>query len=126
MNEMINKEKVIDDLASFIDETDCESETVTISIQLAEAILVLLKNQKARLMTLEEVKEFDWDYCYLEQARLPNIEYTPGMEKNVLRCITWTSISTMRILYGDDCYGKRWRCWSNKPTKEQRQAAEWN
>ena len=84
--------------------------------------LNLLKEQEARVMTLDEVKAFDWDYCYLEEERLPGKEYRSVCGDYALTCITWPCIASMRIQHGDDSYGKKWRCWSAKPTDEQRKA----
>ena len=86
----------------------------------------LLKEQEARLMTLDEVKAFDWDYCYLEEERLPGKVYRAVCGEYALTCITWPCVSSMRIQHGDDSYGKKWRCWSSKPTDEQRQAVKWD
>ena len=85
----------------------------------------MLKEQKARVMTLEEVKAFGWDYCYLEEERLPGKEYRIIFGDYALTCITWPSIASMRIQYGDENYGRKWRCWSAKPTDEQRQEVKW-
>lgn len=93
---------------------------------LARDVLSLLKEQEARVMTLEEVKAFDWDYCYLEEERLPGQEYRAVCGDYKLTCITWTCVTSMRIQYGDESYGKKWRCWSARPTDEQRQEAKWN
>lgn len=86
----------------------------------------MLKEQEARVMTLDEVKSFDWDYCYLEEERLPGKEYREICGDCALTCITWPCIASMRIQHGDDRYGKKWRCWSAKPTDEQRQAVKWD
>ena len=88
--------------------------------------LALLKEQVARVMTLDEVKSFDWDYCYLEEERLPGKEYREICGDYALTCITWPCIASMRIQHGDDSYGKKWRCWSAKPTDEQRQEVKWD
>ena len=87
--------------------------------------LVLLKEQTARVMTLEEVKAFDWEYCYLEAERLQGKEYRKTCGDYALTCVTWPCIASMRIQHGDDSYGKKWRCWSAKPTDEQRQEEKW-
>ena len=81
--------------------------------------------QEPRVMTLDEVKAFDWDYCYLEEERLTGKEYRAVCGDYALICITWPCIASMRIQHGDDSYGKKWRCWSAKPTDEQRQAVKW-
>lgn len=88
--------------------------------------LELLKEQEPRVLTLEEVKAFGWDYCYLEEERLPGKEYRAVCGDYALTCITWPCVTSMRIQHGDESYGKKWRCWSAKPTDEQRKAVEWN
>ena len=89
-------------------------------------ILAMLKEQEARVMTLDEVKSFDWDYCYLEEERLSGKEYRSVCGDYALTCITWPCIASMRIQHGDNSYGKRWRCWTAKPTGEQRKDVKWN
>lgn len=91
----------------------------------ADDALALLKEQEARVMTLDEVKAFDWDYCYLEEERLPGKEYRIICGEYELTCITWPCVAMMRIQYGDNNYGKKWRCWTAKPTDEQRMAVKW-
>jgi len=92
---------------------------------LANDALELIKAQEPRVLTLEEVKAFDWDYCYLEEERLPGKEYRSVCGDYVLTCITWPCVTSMRIQHGDESYGKKWRCWSAKPTDEQREATPW-
>lgn len=87
--------------------------------------LALLKAQEPRVMMLEEVKAFEWDYCYLEQERQPGKEYRMIVGDYVLTCITWPCIASMRIVHGDDSYGVKWRCWDKKPTDEQRENTPW-
>jgi len=94
--------------------------------ELQRDALELLKAQEPRVMTLEEVKAFDWDYCYLEEERLPGKEYRSVCGDYALTCITWPCVTSMRIQHGDESYGKKWRCWSAKPTEEQRKAVSWN
>jgi len=90
-----------------------------------KSAIELLKGQEPMVMTLEEVKAFGWDYCYLEEERLTGKEYRSVCGDYALTCITWPCIASMRIQYGDDSYGTKWRCWSAKPTDEQRQAVKW-
>lgn len=79
-----------------------------------------------RVMTLEEVNALDWDYCYLEQERLPGMEYRVMLGKYIMTCVTWPSITASKITYGAENYGKTWRCWTTRPTDEQRKAAKWD
>lgn len=119
---MTDREKVIEGLEYLItayafhgDDAEC----------LGDA-LQLLKEQEPRVMTLEETEAFGWDYCYLEELRLPGKEYRAVCGDYVLTCITWPHIASMRIQHGNGNYNKTWRCWTEKPTKEQRRAVKWN
>lgn len=110
------------------DERDCEHcsyDSASCFLDITSDALSLLKAQEPRVMTLDEVKAFDWDYCYLEEERLPGKEYRIICGDYALTCITWPCIASMRIQHGDDRYGKKWRCWSAKPTDEQRKAVKW-
>jgi len=93
--------------------------------QIKTEVEILLKEQEPRVMKLEDVKAFGWDYCYLEEERLPGKEYRTVCGDYALTCITWPCIASMRIQYGDDSYGKKWRCWSAKPTEEQMKEVPW-
>ena len=95
-------------------------------VDVATDALALLKEQEARVMTLDEVKAFDWDYCYLEEERLPGKEYRAVCGDYALTCITWPCVASMRIQHGDNSYEKKWRCWTRKPSKEQRKAVKWD
>lgn len=121
---MIDREKVIKGLEQF--KTDfkpfCGNGSDWGRV---DAAITLLKEQEARVMTLDEVKAFDWDYCYLEEERLPGKEYRTVCGDYALTCITWPCVASMRIQRGDNSYGKKWRCWTHKPSKEQRKAVKW-
>lgn len=114
---MINRENVINELMQLHGSKE--------TMDIISNTIALLKEQEARLMTLDEVKDFDWDYCYLEEERLPGKEYRCVCGDYALTCITWPCVTSMRIQHGDDSYGKKWRCWSEKPTEEQRKAVKW-
>ena len=106
------------DGCKFIEEDNCV-------LELLADILALLKAQEPRVMTLEEVKAFEWDYCYLEQERLPGKEYRMIAGDYALTCITWPSITSMRIEYGDNSYGVKWRCWTSRPDEKRRAETPW-
>lgn len=103
-----------------------EGEDIGCKYALHRDALALLKAQEPRVMTLEEVKAFEWDYCYLEQERQPGKEYRMIAGDYALTCITWPCITSMRIEYGDSSYGVKWRCWTSRPTDEQREAVKWD
>lgn len=122
---MIDREKVIKEYEDFVNRYISVSVNDDYVLEMHKAVLALLKEQEARLMTLDEVKDFNWDYCYLEEERLQGKEYRAVCGDYALTCITWPFVTSMRIQHGDDTYGKKWRCWSAKPTEEQRQAVKW-
>ena len=131
----MDREKVFDAFRNCITEPKCRDcpwetceefhQTKKIPLDLCLDILKLLKEQEPRVMKLEDVKAFEWDYCYLEEERLPGKEYRSVCGDYALTCITWPCIASMRIQHGDDSYGTKWRCWSAKPTEEQRRAVKW-
>ena len=92
----------------------------------ADDALELLKEQEPRVMTLEEIKEGEpyrlgvgKEFVTLpvicihreDDAQKPYITF-------VWKCGTFSWMS--------EDYGKIWRCWSAKPTDEQREAVAWN
>jgi hypothetical protein len=84
-----------------------------------------LKAQEPRVMTLEEVKMLDSDYYYLESMRSPGKELREIVGAYGLTCVTWPSITWARQTMGDSGYAKTWRCWTSRPTDEQREATPW-
>ena len=94
---------------------------------LIDEIVSLLKAQEPRLLTIQEVNERKWDYCYFE--RLLHENYGPDFRKNKywteIACETEHFMSEWIKHYGYDDYGKTWRCWTSRPTDEQREAMPW-
>ena len=122
-----DREQIIKDFEHAVNKARGEYyDYVDLTVEDADEILKLLKEQEAQVMTLEEVKAFDWEYCYLEEERLPGKEYRMVCGDYALTCITWPCVASMRIQHGDNSYGKKWRCWTSKPTNEQRTAVKWN
>ncbi|MBQ1281610.1 MAG: hypothetical protein IIY16_05140 [Oscillospiraceae bacterium] len=76
-------------------------------------------------MTLEEVwKEEDPVYVEGKNGALYIGDFYASMSaKNGWDMQTLGSAKPQLIL--EDDYGKNWRCWSRKPTDEERSAAEW-
>ena len=91
----------------------------------AKDALALLTAQEARVMTLAEVKRLDSDYYYLESMRSPGKELREIVGAYGLTCVTWPCITWARQTMGDSGYGETWRCWTARPTDEQRKAVKW-
>lgn len=94
--------------------------------RMMEQIKALEAARIPRLLTLEEVHEMAWDYCFLEEEVIKDNVLQKYCGKHHVKCITWPSIASCVLTFGDDAYGKRWRCWSAKPTDEQREAVAWD
>ena len=135
---MVDREKVINGLEHCIGDncsgdkwSKCEYSGHGCIDALLEDAIALYKAQEPRVMTLEEVQAFCVDdVVWLEDKGKTNI--IPGIVRN--RHL-WPHSATMvtnfmrgdgcKVTADDDNYGKRWRCWTSKPSEEQRKAAEW-
>lgn len=89
--------------------------------------LALLKEQKARVMTLEEIRSGAAEVVWLEDADKPNV--IPGV---------WFRLSNegedeavdIHVLDGFvgarlAVYGKRWRAWTSRPDEQVRRDTPW-
>ncbi len=82
--------------------------------------LALLKEQKARLLTLEEVEkneEWMWVECISGYCGWNRQD----KEDNYSCMIAWNDNTVNR----KDYYGKSWRCWSSRPSLEQMRNTKW-
>ena len=86
--------------------------------------LKMLKEQEPRVLTLDEVR-YEYEVVWLETKYLqPTVCLVDNGESDA----DWICFA-----FGvDDSYpmswhlcGKSWRCWSSKPTEEQREAVPW-
>ena len=116
--------------------------------EIIEILKNSLKEQEARVMTLEEVKkqrpdedtddnwvwmEFNGGCCRLvhihQYHELKCAEHPDGYRSLKYAHTAWAGDTRYRQLYYDhancDTYNKTWRCWTKRPTDEQRKAA-WN
>lgn len=130
---MIDKKKIIEELKMAYMYSNVDGDNTLVPQQLVLDIITLLKEQEARVMTLEEVKnaenaaepfwcEFnDRDLCSYGSWRTGWHEKTFGMEPQ--HCI---ENYFERAIVGESEYGSEWRCWTSKPTDEQRKAVKWN
>ena len=103
----------------------CCKDALALIRQQQERIKELEAERTARVMTLEEVHEMAWDYCYLEEEVIKDNVLQMYCGKHRVKCITWPSIASCVLTFGDDAYGKRWRCWTQRPTDEQREMTPW-
>ena len=90
----------------------------------AKDALELLKAQEPRVMTATEA--YTADYVYIEFDGV----ITPAIRTTNERDGHRESYFATQQLGGDwmrwDDYGITWRCWTSRPTDEQREAVKWN
>jgi hypothetical protein len=91
--------------------------------------LSLLKAQEARVMTVEDAKQAEagtvvWLEWRIESKinsaiffRLINKGIDDSLEFHVLDGFVAARLA---------CYGTEWRCWTSRPTDEQREATLWD
>lgn len=140
---MINKEKVIKGLTlcTTINKVnpvetcgkcpyfikDNEPDVGCIDILMLDA-LEILKEQEPRVLTLDEVKAAKGSDMYLEM-----IGYEDG--KDYITAITLDGVGTRGVsfyhnVFDFESYNKPtifgWRCWTARPTDEQRKAVKWD
>ncbi|MBQ6960842.1 MAG: hypothetical protein IJP78_07705 [Clostridia bacterium] len=109
----------------------CPYDEATCGLDVPNDALSLLKAQEPRVMTLDEVLAHDYKdgplwletidnvitcgfaYCYKYYVQFS----IPVMENEyLLKRDTWNRTDT---------YNKIWRCWTSRPTDEQREATPW-
>lgn len=135
MNEPDKRAKVIAELERVADEANPWKKSpplrCDISYPLLKDALALLKAQEPRVMSLEEVQTLRAnDVVWLEDKGKPNI--IPGIVRNrhlwphsTTMVTNFMHVDGCKVTAGDDDYGKRWRCWTSRPTDEHREATPW-
>ena len=86
-------------------------------------ILELLKESEPRVLTLEEVP--DAVFCYLEYKAYGTIEPAIFGEADIDDTVAFTTLEDGKDYLDLSDYCKAWRCWTAKPTDEQREAVKW-
>ena len=133
---MIDREKYIEVLSKTVKAVKelNDDAPIKISLECVEDILELLKEQKPRVMTLEEVLAMKFDdvvyvevvptHAVLSAIVLDVIPKLPEIGIGVVQfrqAPTWNGINNADLSY----YSKTWRCWTSRPTDEQRKAVKW-
>ena len=107
---------------------DADCEKVDIPRNLACTVYAMLKAQVPRVMTLKEVLD-NSEVVYLEKICCSKTFYLGAYiidhgESTTVFCSMANQVDDRRDEYWDD-YGKAWRCWTSRPTDEQREAISW-
>lgn len=96
--------------------------------------LALLKAQKPRVMTLEEIRSALKMPLWKETKRAHKDLYTGWVLAYDIQKglgITGTRLGMSEpsgrvVWYSLDDYGKTWRCWTSCPSEEQRESVKWD
>ena len=126
----MDREKVIKGLEEMLDDSkynDSVNWNPWADTEILEDALALLKAQEPRVMTLEELP--GWDGTFLIEVRNGATvwanwyaEYEHYGE-TVCRMVDIGGEVDDRF---KKLYGYEWRCWTSRPTDEQREAIPWN
>lgn len=98
------------------------------------AVANMLKAQEPRVMLLEDVLELKYDdvvflevfptKSVLSAIVIDVVSKLPEIDIGVVQlrfAPTWNGINNADLTY----YGKTWRCWTSRPTDEQREKVKW-
>lgn len=95
----------------------------------ADDALELLKEQEPRVLTLGDLRDIGSVWA-LNTPPYLCMDINPRYRRIVGSWVAWRNIyeliSGLHPTYNADNYGKIWRCWSARPTDEQRKAVAWN
>lgn len=110
---------------------------ITVSVDEVREIVELLREQEARVMTLEEVCNLKYDDVVYYQGintnsvesaivlhgekRVPEVNTRVVQFRHAAGTGGWNGINNADL----NDYGKKWRCWTSRPTEEQRKAVKW-
>ena len=123
---MADREKVIELLLERANGAGAD-EWMALKCSMARDIVSMLKEQEARVMTLDQILETGGEEpIYLEtpdmDGVIPAILQPDAFEDGYLGFAgTWRNSG----YYHGMNYGKTWRCWTSRPTEEQRKAVKW-
>lgn len=133
---MNNTETIIKELEDAISEATYPDRPrkFMMSLELAEKVLTLLKEQQPRVMTME-ASEQEWLeatlWLEIKGKKVTPCMYTARDERmmfgNYEVLMYFDTVGSSKWNgYMVKNYARTWRCWTSKPTDEQRQSEKWN
>lgn len=89
--------------------------------------LSMLKAQEPRVMTLEEVEVLPYGYVLIETDKKNSLHWVDALLfcKNTNFSFDFITLEGRARLLGTD-YNMEWRCWTSRPTDEQRRETPWS
>lgn len=99
--------------------------------QAIDKAIEALTAQEPRVMTLEEVENAIDTVVWVDRPTVKNESELFGLIQAYSRKFKFIQIKHIEMnmgehtLYPYETYGKEWRCWTSRPTDEQREAVKW-
>lgn len=124
---MSNKDFLIQSLEMCYKYSNVEDSQTLVPQKLVLDIIDFLKNQKPKILTYAELENID--FVWIEYH--DEIETYPSLvidiyEDDTAGFVDHCSYDTVGEFYlSKKNYNKLWRCWSEKPTDDQRETAPW-
>ena len=103
---------------------------ISIRCDVAREIVAMLKEQDPRVMTREELEDWDGAIFFeafetdMYYALIENVEPTAGMDGEYV-LVNVVPGEHHRRIWGGEHYGSIWRCWTSRPTPEQMRETKW-
>jgi hypothetical protein len=90
--------------------------------------IALLKAQEPRVMTMKEVLATEVVYAEdIDKAEIIPVLVSRRAHDRIVLVRAHLMGGPSHVIYPLICeYGKRWRCWTSRPTDEQREKEPWN
>ena len=95
-----------------------------------DEIIYLLRELQPRVLTLEELEDWDGAVFFevfetdMYYVLIETVEPSAGM-KGAYVFINVEHGEHYRRVWDGEHYGSIWRCWTSRPTVDQRKAAKW-
>lgn len=91
-------------------------------------IVYWLQKQEPRVMTLDEVKKLQslHDGAVWIEASSGLFPALPEICMSNITFFVAIPLNNYRKYFENEYYGKTWRCWTARPTNEQRKAVKWD
>ena len=127
---MVDRENVIEGLEMSYRYSNVDEDNTLVPQQLVLDAIALLKAQEPRVMTLEEVQQHNnQDGCvWFEQPTYNAVAAFVRKDEFEIEVIS-PYILGEPINHGywlSSNYNVTWRCWTSRPTDEQRKAVKWD
>ena len=124
----MDREKVIKSLELCVQGSkgclkDCPYTDKGCRVQLEKDALELLKEQEARVMTLDEALGSDDPVYFESKGRMEC--WVDAYISDDLQCAVFYRFRSTEFMLPLSRYKKDWRCWSAPPSYEQSKAVKW-